>query len=647
MYVCGAKGRVEEPPTPPYPYKYKQLPIMKSYHGILDDKYWSLWEKNPYSPKPNNWIRWSDLKREAEAVEYGQVHKLIKAEKILLEGAELGCKGNGRLPSKVENSPTVPINGSKVADTLMDWVTSKIVHGPFTKEELPFPEVKISPLGVQPKPGGKIRLVLDLSAPHGVDKNSTLPNSVNMGIDSEELSTNMSSLKQVCERIWKFGYPAEFCKSDYNSAYKHVAVKHEDRHLQVFEFCGRYFIESQLTFGSKSSPDRFDLISDIPLEIALIKSDMWRDDAIKQLDDACGFGTKGTGAVQRFYDNYRMVCGNIGVSLASESDPEKAFGPSTKGVILGVEFNLEDMTWRMSSKKADRLLALLWKVVDEGMASLKTVQSLCGKLNHYAVLTKFGKWERSWILGLLIEGGSNPSKMLIISGLVKQQLEWWIRAVELAKIGTKIPDPRTFTPRVYVEMFPDAAGGLGPVESGLGSWFPTGNSHPWIQVPWPELIQTNGRNSLGTNFARKLTTLEGAAALMGLVSEPDLIRNKNVVIFTDNAGLTFAYEKGHSKCPYANTIAKAINYMGKALNATVWVQKTPRRSNLGEIVADELSKGNLEVAMSKMGDPAGEQSFKSKVLLKWLEDPYPSRTLGEQIADEIAIFTPILDWGQF
>ena len=39
MYVCGAKGRVEEPPSPPYPYKYKQLPIMKNYHGILDDKY--------------------------------------------------------------------------------------------------------------------------------------------------------------------------------------------------------------------------------------------------------------------------------------------------------------------------------------------------------------------------------------------------------------------------------------------------------------------------------------------------------------------------------------------------------------------------------------------------------------------------------
>ena len=113
---------------------------MESYHGKLDDKYWKHWRKNPYSAKPNNWISWKDLEREAMLVEYGQLHKLKKAKKILTEGAELGCEGTRRLPSRVANSPTVPLNGEKVADTLMDWVELKIVQGPFKEEELPFPE---------------------------------------------------------------------------------------------------------------------------------------------------------------------------------------------------------------------------------------------------------------------------------------------------------------------------------------------------------------------------------------------------------------------------------------------------------------------------------------------------------------------------
>ena len=77
-----------------------------------------------------------------------------------------------------------------------------------------------------------------------------------------------------------------------NSAYKHISVCLEDHSLQVLSFGGRFFIETQLTFESKSSPDRFDLISDLPLEFALLRSNMKRSSIIKQLDDVVGFGRK-------------------------------------------------------------------------------------------------------------------------------------------------------------------------------------------------------------------------------------------------------------------------------------------------------------------------------------------------------------------
>ena len=168
-----------------------------------------------YSGKINSWISWTALKGEAQSCGYHRKSKLLKAEDIILNGARLGCTGTGRLPSWVENSPTVTANGSQVADNLHDWVVNKIVVGPLRQEELPFNSFKVSPMSVAPKPGGKIRIIVDLSAPHGVPADSPEPNSVNMGIDSSDLVTNMSSLTEVCERIFYFGFPGEFCKADW------------------------------------------------------------------------------------------------------------------------------------------------------------------------------------------------------------------------------------------------------------------------------------------------------------------------------------------------------------------------------------------------------------------------------------------------
>ena len=214
MHVCGAMEPVFDPPTPDYPYKY-DLPRMTCYKRDLGEEYWKLWDVNRYSEKINNWISWTKVEEEAKACGYFNRAKLLKTKSILLNGATLGCEGTGRLPTRVENSPTVAAQGSKVADQLMDWTKSGIVVGPLKAEEMPFKTFKVSPMAVAPKPGGKIRIIVDMSAPHGIPADSPEANSVNMGIDGSKLVTNMSSLTQVCERIFYFGCPGEFCKADW------------------------------------------------------------------------------------------------------------------------------------------------------------------------------------------------------------------------------------------------------------------------------------------------------------------------------------------------------------------------------------------------------------------------------------------------
>ena len=648
MTRAGATGRPDEVITPEYNYKYKHLPILASYEGTFPEEYWSHWDKNPYNPAVLSWADPDKLLHEAQTSEYQNTKRLAKAVEMLRHGATLGTTGNSRLPSTVRNSRSVWSEGAgpKVADTLQDWVKKGIVFGPFKPEEMPFTAFKSNPLSVKPKPRGKIRLCMDLSAPHDVDPSSNLPNSVNSGIDKSLLSTTMSTTEDVCKRIYKFGCPGEFAKADFTDAYKHISMKHEDRALQAYNFGGRYFIEKALTFGSTSSADRFDTLSDIVYEIALTRSAMWKDDSAKVLDDVVAFGSKDSGMVAQFHSNYRELCEQVDIKLAGEDDIDKAFPPSSSGLVLGIFYDLIHWTWRIPSEKADTFLLLLWDLTSSYELQGRTIERICGKINHYHLMAKFGKFERSWILELT-EGGTSRPEMIRITKLAREQAQWWIKSINLAKVGTRITDPRTFVPRTFLSMFPDASGGLGPSRSGAGSCFLTSRERPWIYLPWPANIHKNKPNSAGECFAHKTSTLEAAAALLGLCSEPDLIRNKRVVIFCDNNGFVMSYAKGHSRCGYLHTISKAINYIASSLNCDLHVEKITRRTGQGACVADDLSKGNIETALNTLEHPAPMPSRISTTLVNWLAEPTESRTLGESIADELSEFTEVLEFGQF
>lgn len=646
MYKAEAEPRPMNPILPPYPYKYPRIRPRSDYKGNFEEEYWQCWDKNPYDHSVNSWISWTNLENEARMAGYNDIKKLNRTRSILLEGASLGCEGTGRMITVGRNSNTVYQEGRKFADTLNNWVRTKIVYGPFTKNEMPFKEYKVSPMGVAPKPHGKIRIVMDLSYPHDIPADSPKPNSVNKGINKELLHSPMSTTSEVCKKIWSTGYPAEFAKADWTSAYKHISLRPDDRHLQVFEFGGRFFIEGQMTFGASSSPDRFDVVSDVPLEIALLQTGIWKESTVKVLDDAVCIGRKNGGTVGKFYENYRGLCSRVGIQLADDKDDDKAFGPRTKGVVLGIFYNLETLTWSIPNDKADTLLILLWDAATAKQTSYRNLSKIVGKITHYKDMVMFGHYERSWLLKLT-DNERPPFEVVRFDETSTRQLKWWIKSIIMAKVGTRIPNPFSYTPRVFLEMFPDASGGLNGALAGAGSCFLTSSQQPWVYLRWPDLIRFNRPNTFNVKFAHKMSTLEAFAALLGVVSEPDLVRNKRLVINTDNSGFYYSYLNGHSRCLYLHSIVKAIHYTSKALNITIHIEKIPRRVSVGAKIADELSKGQLGTAMSLLSDPADLPSSIPKSLIEWITNPYPTRTLGETIMDEISLYTKVLDWGQF
>ena len=646
MIKQGVVDCPSEPETPPYVYKYPHLGVRDCYEGVFEDSYWHNWSMNPYTHEVLSWISWWELEKECNRVGYTNLHKMSRAKSILLNGASLACEGTGRLPTEGKNSKSVYENGRKFADQLHHWVQSGIVFGPLRRVDLPLDNIKIAPMGVAPKPGGKIRIVMDLSYPHGISKDDPRPNSVNSGIDKQLLSSKMSTTRDVIRRIWRYGRDTEFCKADWTDAYKHVSVQDADRGLQVFSFGGRLFVESQMTFGASSSPDRFDLVSDIPLECALLETEIWKESIIKVLDDSVCFGQIGTGVVGKFYTNFRNICSRVGIRLASDEDETKAFGPRREGIVLGIWYHLPSLMCAIPGDKADRILILLWEAKATGCLTYERLSSLIGKITHYMPLVKFGKFERSFMLKY-VDTERPPWERIHLDEEARNQSGWWIRSMGMAKQGVRIPDPGLFKPRVYVELCPDASGGGGSSLSGAGSCFMTSSNQPWLYLNWPKWLIMGKTNSLGIRFSRKLSTLEAVAGLLGFTSEPDLVRNKHVVIRTDNIGFVYAFENGTSTCLYLHSVCKALDYVAKALNATLAVEKVYRRSGTGAVVADELSKGRVSMALNHLPDPMEFPSRVSRTISNWIMDPVPTRQLGERIVDELATFTSILEWGQF
>ena len=77
------------------------------------------------------------------------------------------------------------------------------------------------------------------------------------------------------------------------------------------------------------------------------------------------------------------------MSLASEDNKSKAFGPSTVGEVLGPDYNSE--TWRnwIPQDKSKRELC---EIMDMRGAKNEDWMKISGKLNHYHPLVKNGKF---------------------------------------------------------------------------------------------------------------------------------------------------------------------------------------------------------------------------------------------------------------
>ena len=83
-----------------------------------------------------------------------------------------------------------------------------MVIGPYDWDEIPFPQVRVNPMSVQPKPNGSGRIVMDFSAPHlpasEVDIDASYPISLNASINKREFKVLIPLIPHPCLDFNKF-----------------------------------------------------------------------------------------------------------------------------------------------------------------------------------------------------------------------------------------------------------------------------------------------------------------------------------------------------------------------------------------------------------------------------------------------------------
>ena len=236
------------PPPPPCTQVLKHnLPHVEDSDADPGQEFWASFPTNPLPQKPTTVINVQAFEQAIKGVSHLLSPPEAKLAQRVISDLRHGADtlvDQDRVPRTiVSNGPMKTSSLNNCADQLATMVKDRIISGPFISP--PVDGFRTNPLFVIER-NNKTRTILDLSSPTG--------ESYNEAIDENKIPIiTMSSPKEIADQLIEYGPTAHFSELDHKAAFKLVPVRTDIMALQGFQFLGRFFVESQLVFGSRSS----------------------------------------------------------------------------------------------------------------------------------------------------------------------------------------------------------------------------------------------------------------------------------------------------------------------------------------------------------------------------------------------------------
>ena len=627
-----AMGMVMTESTKVFKPKFPDIPVLNDYREKAPEYFWEHFPSNLVSPGAPSLNR-KKIKQWVNALGCSDTARLTRVLDYVTNGADIGCRGAARAPSRSSNAASAYQFGPQVTDAIAEWVAKGYAFGPVAADQVPA-EAKVSGIMVRPKPNGSVRVILNLSAPKG--------RSVNDGINKLEFPAKMSSTAAWLQVLNAAGKGCWIAKTDWAAAYKHICVRTEDLKLQWFSWAGKFFKELCLVFGAVSSAGIFDDAAKLVLDLVCRRANFPRNMVCQHLDDVCAAAPADSDALHRFDAAFKELAAELGVELAPRDDPDKSFAPCTSGVIFGIRYDTLKWTWAVPEEKLARTCSMIQTAIDSEVMDAKEVRSLAGKLIHVKPLVPAGRFNIDKIMHMY-RTAAHTEEPVKISSPCRRQLRFWLLFLQVCSGVMDIPRPVGKATPGALDAFTDAAGGtceaVGRGTGGvMGPW--------WYYMPWARRINAGGWRIDGKKVGRKLSALELAGPLIVVAAAHKLCRGQALNVWVDNAGSVEVYRKGYSRnCKLCTTIAKATATVAAAIGCRLEVIKITRCSSPGALMADQLSKARFrqfrETAAAAAWDLKLAPAAIPRALLRWLDKPSPCDSLGSEILKEIGAEVPL------
>ena len=528
-----------------------------------------------------------------------------------------------------------------LTDKIATWIKKGFVAGPF--EHPPVEGFRANPLAAV-KRNGKVRPILNMSGPRGKSYNDNV-NEMKME------KVHMSTAKSFSYGLREAGEGAVFSKFDVCDAYKLMPAKPGDFWLQGFAWLGRYFVETQETFGSKASVCNFDRLSNTKDLLVCLNSGTPRKNVYRVIDDTPCVASGETRITKNFSAEMKRLCSFVNIPLAKNcEEKEKAFVCETEGTILGIRFDSKRMQWSMPQKKADRLITLCIEAKVAMHMDLKQVQKLMGSINDMAQLCPIMKFHKG--TGNLYLEKFKGKENILIPGTkeFKQDMAVIAKIAESAKTGLPIAARPCKPPLSTLTFYSDAAGASFSMKNkemvfhkqenrGVACVGGENIAQIWVggKITWPEKLITEMRDEKGVPYGCKSTFLESVGLLIPFLLCPEELQGRNILFKIDNRAVVHGWEKGIVKNDQtASEVLKCTAYMAGYLGTTVHVEHILRVSDEMTELVDELSRGKKPKCEEKRKiiEDIKYEEVKSE-LANWLKEPKIDGSLCMKLVREM------------
>jgi len=614
--------------------KFPEIPILEDYSVAPDDSFWSKFPKRDLPKRASTRINVKNFRRiiashesKLTATEKRRANRVLQD---LTKGAS-ACQKSRLPPLSTPNAKTALEHGALLTDKIAGWVTAGFVAGPF--DTPPIPGFRANPLMAIVQ-HGKVRPVLNMSGPRG--------RSFNDNVDHNQLEkVHMDNAKRFGFFLREAGKGAVFSKFDYGDAYKTVPADPEDYSIQGFVWCGKYFVETQQTFGGIPSVCNFDREGNTIQVLATVESAVPKSSVLRILDDTSHIRPANSKQAGLFCAAMKRICGAINMPLAPNCPKlEKAFEESTRGVVMGIGFDSNNMSWFLPEAKADRVMRRCLDIYRSGMASLKQMEQVMGSINDLAQMASFLRFYKSNGNRFLQSFNGNYDILKVLPIQLRDDLLVAAKVANSARIGLPICERPGKPPLSTLLIHSDAAGASFSMVNGEKVYHNNEDRAvacvggdcidslwAWSRLVWPVSLLTGRTDCDGKSFGSKSTFLESLGLMLPFLAFPTLLAGRHICFRVDNMAVVYGWQNGQVKFDkYASEVLRAVHLSACFLGCTVYVQHVPRMSSELAELSDTLSR------KPSSSEVAGVTSFKaSDSFTQWLEGDLNQREMSLQI----------------